>query len=326
TPPIAIIRPGQPRIVAIGSYIPQTVLTNEDLLAEFPDIPNVDWIVQRTGIHQRPVAPANLDVVEMGTQAALRALNRAGLAPQDIHWVIVATTTPHQVIPSTACLIQGRLGAHRAAAFDIFATCSGFLYALTIAQGTLTAQPHLNILVVTAEKMRSVVDPHDMNTAILFGDAATACVVSTRPGPGFILEELSIHAEADTTGTIVLAPEPGYLFMDGSSVFRTAVLRMSEVCEQVRQNNHLEWSDIAWVVPHQANLRILQALAKRLKISEKRVFSNIETLGNTSSSSIPLCLEQMEQQKLLLHNHNLIICAVGGGITYGAGYLRYVQR
>ncbi|WP_218080544.1 beta-ketoacyl-ACP synthase 3 [Anthocerotibacter panamensis] len=334
TPPGPSVRILQPRILAIGTYVPKAVITNEDLLLLCPEIPDVQWIIQRTGIHQRPIAPATVSVVEMGVAAARQALERAGLEPKDLNLIIVSTTTPQQIIPSTACQIQAQLGAGSCAAFDIFATCSGFLYALSIAQGALATGPHQNVMVITVEKMRTVLNPQDVGTSILFGDAATACILSHRQGgPGFILEDALIHAEADPEGSIVLDRDPGLLHMDGTSIFRTAVLKMSGMCEQIREKHALEWSldrasprGVAWVVPHQANIRILQALAKRLKISEKRIFSNIETLGNTSSSSIPLCLEQLQQQGLLEHGHNLLLCAVGGGVTYGGAYLRYTAH
>ncbi len=316
-----------PRLVGMASYVPTTVITNEDLVQRLPDkITDVQWIVQRTGIHQRPIAPEGMTVVDMGVAAAQKALERSGLQATDLHWLIVATTTPMQVIPSTACQIQARIGAGNCAAFDISATCSGFLYALAVARGAVAAQPDINVMVVTAEKMRSVVDPNDLGTAILFGDAATACILTRHSDlPGFLLQETIIHAEHDHEKSIVLTRDPGYLEMDGTSIFRTAVLKMSQMCEQMRTNHQLAWSDVAWVIPHQANLRILQALAKRLKIPEKRIFSNIATLGNTSSSSIPLCLEQLQQQKLVRNGNHLLACAVGGGVTYGGAYLQYVE-
>jgi 3-oxoacyl-[acyl-carrier-protein] synthase-3 len=318
-------------IIGTGSYLPQTVLTNDDLAARL-DTSN-DWIVERTGIRRRHIAAEGEFTSDLGTEAAKRALAAAGLTPADIDLIIVATATPDQTFPAVATVIQHKLGMIHGVAFDVAAVCSGFLYALTVADALLAGGAHNRALVIGAETFSRLLDWEDRSTAVLFGDGAGAVVVEAQMQPGTVQDRgilasrlhsdgrynelLFVDGGPGSTGTV------GRLRMRGKEVFRHAVTNLSSVMGEVLEAASLTPADVAWVVPHQANLRILEATAKKLGLDPGRVVVTVDRHANTTAASVPLALDTAVRDGRVQRGDLLLLEAMGGGFTWGAAAVRW---
>jgi 3-oxoacyl-[acyl-carrier-protein] synthase III len=325
------------RIIGLGSYLPWHILTNEDLekIVDTSD----DWIVSRTGMKERRIAAANEFPSDMGALAASKALEAAQLPPSAIEMVIVATMTPDYSTPSTAALIQAKLGLIQAAAMDVQAACTGFLYVLSIAKAYIESNLYRHVLVVAAEKMSAFVDYQDRNTCVLFGDGAAAAVVS-KQGSGFAISTLCLGADGALSD---LAHIPGggsrlpasletvsqrqhYFKMNGKEIFKHAVRRMTHAAKQCLEQAGLEEKDMSWFVPHQANKRIIDAIAKNFHIADERVCNIVHKYGNTSASSIAIALNELVKSQDLKEGEHLLLAAFGAGLTWGAAILTKVSE
>ncbi len=305
------------RIIGTGSYLPAKVLTNFDL--EKMVETSHDWIVSRSGIHERHIAADNELSSDLALQASLRAIEAAGISANEIDLVIVATTSPDQNFPSTACILQDKLGIkNRGPAFDMQAVCGGFVYALNTADLYIRGGQVKTALVVGAEVMSRILDWEDRTTCVLFGDGAGAVVLQASETPGIVASKL--HADGSHRGMLQAAP---LVKMDGQAVFKFAVKVLSEVVEEVLEENHLSGSDISWMVPHQANIRIMEATAKKLGLSMDKVIVTVATHGNTSAASIPLALDTAVRDGRIKAGQNILLEAVGGGFTWGAVLIRW---
>ncbi|QID33787.1 beta-ketoacyl-ACP synthase III [Pampinifervens florentissimum] len=304
-------------IRGMGYYVPDKVLTNFDLekMVDTSD----DWITTRTGIKERRIAGSE-SLTDMAYRASLEALESAQIDPQEIDAIILATLTPDLGFPASACLLQARLGANRAYAFDISAACSGFLYGLEIASSMLSSRRAKTVLLVGAEKLSQIVDWTDRATCVLFGDGAGAVVLSSE-GEGEILS--SVMRSDGNYWEILYAERCGYIRMKGKELFKLAVRAMAEVCEEALQRAGLSVEDVDLLVPHQANIRIMQALAERLGVSMEKVYSNIHKYGNTSAASIPIALCEAYKEGKLKRGDLVLLTAMGGGLTWGASLLRF---
>jgi len=315
------------RVAGTGSYLPATVLTNEDIEKRIDT--SDEWIFSRTGIRTRRVADEGETTSDLGAQAAREAMTAAGVGPDDIDLIVVATTTPDVVFPSTACILQRKLGVTRGAAFDVQAVCTGFVYALAIADRFVATGQHQRALVVGTEIFSRLLDWSDRRTCVLFGDGAGAVVLERSDRPGI----LSTHLHADGQyGDILSVPGAlhggavqgrAFLHMDGQAVFRFAVRALEEVCEETLASNGFTGGDIDWLVPHQANVRIIQATAQKLGLPPERVVMTLEHQGNTSAASVPLALDAAVRDGRIQRNHLVMLEAVGGGMTWGSALLRW---
>ena len=304
-------------IKGMGYYTPENVLTNFDLekMVDTSD----EWITTRTGIKERRIAKEE-SLVDMAYMASLKALQEAGLSAEDVDVIILATLTPDLGFPASACLLQARLGCHRAYAFDISAACSGFLYGLEIASALLSSGRAKNILLVGAEKLSQIVNWTDRSTCVLFGDGAGAVVLSSE-GEGYLLA--SVMRSDGNYWEILYAERCGHINMKGKELFKLAVRAMADVCEEVMQRAGVSKEDIDLVVPHQANIRIMQALAEKLGIPMEKVYSNKHKYGNTSAASIPIALCEAKDEGRLKRGNIVLLTAMGGGLTWGASLLRF---
>ncbi len=319
-------------IIGTGSYLPQRILSNQDLekLVDTTD----EWIVTRTGMKERRLAEVDEFSSDMGKKAALRALDSAGLCVGDIDLILVATITPDHIFPSTACFLQAQLGADKAAALDVQAACTGYLYALSLARAHILSGAARNVLIVATEKLSSIVDYTDRGTCILFGDGASSCVVSSTP-KGFEVQEISLGADG-LQAELLSLPAGGcrmpastqtvmdklhYLRMDGKEVFKHAVRRMEHASKQCMEKMGLSEAEISWLVPHQANIRIIESLAKRFSLPMEKVFLTIHKYGNTSASSIGIALDELVRTQKLEKGEHVLLAAFGAGLTWGAGVL-----
>ncbi|MEJ7555217.1 MAG: beta-ketoacyl-ACP synthase III [Aquificaceae bacterium] len=304
-------------IRGMGYYVPDKVLTNFDLekMVDTSD----DWITTRTGIKERRIAGSE-SLTDMAYRASLEALESAQIDPQEIDAIIFATLTPDLGFPASACLLQARLGANRAYAFDISAACSGFLYGLEIASSMLSSGRAKRVLLVGAEKLSQIVDWTDRSTCVLFGDGAGAVVLSSE-GEGEILS--SVMRSDGNYWEILYAERCGYIKMKGKELFKLAVRSMADVCEEVLQRAGVSTQDIDLIVPHQANIRIMQALAEKLNVPMEKVYSNIHKYGNTSAASIPIALCEAYKEGKLKRGDLVLLTAMGGGLTWGASLIRF---
>jgi len=318
------------RITGTGGYLPDRVMTNHDLekMVDTSD----QWIRERTGISKRHIAADGQNTVDLAEHAARRALEAAGRDVQDIDLIIVATTTPDQVFPSTACLLQKRLDRHGCAAFDIQAVCTGFVYALSIADKFIRTGSAKCALVVGAETLSRVLDWTDRSTCVLFGDGAGAVVVEASDEPGI----LSTHLHADgayeslltvpggvSQGYDSLRDGNGFVKMKGNEVFKVAVNTLGRIVDETLEANNMSKSDIDWLVPHQANIRIIQATARKLKMSMDHVVVTVDEHGNTSGASVPLALDVAVRDGRVKPGETLLLEAFGGGFTWGSILLRF---
>ncbi len=316
------------RLIGTGSYLPGDAVSNHDLAARGIDT-NDEWIVTRTGIASRHLAEPGTTSSDLGLIAAQRALAAAGVSAADIDLIIVATSTPDFIFPSTACLIQGKLGNKGAAAFDIQAVCSGFAYALGVADKFIRSGSHRRALVIGAEVFSRILDWNDRGTCVLFGDGAGAVVLEAAEKPGILAT--AMHADGSQSGILNV---PGqicggqvtgdpFLRMDGQAVFKFAVRVLSEIAEEVCQDAGIQTGDVDWLIPHQANIRIIEATGKKLGIARERVIVTVNKHGNTSAASVPLALDEAIRDGRIQRGQKVLLEGVGGGFTWGAALLEY---
>ena len=319
------------RIAGTGSYLPEKVLTNADL-EKMVDT-NDEWIVTRSGIRERHIAADGETTGDLAFHAATRALEAAGLDAADLDLIVLGTTTPDIIFPSTACLLQHRLGANGCAAFDVNAACSGFIYALTIADKFIRSGAAKNALVVGAETLSRMIDWTDRSTCVLFGDGAGAVVLKADSEAGI----MSTHLHADggkkellynpvgvSVGFKPELPNAGVkVMMSGSDVFKYAVKAMDSAVDEALEANGLDKTAIDWLIPHQANMRIIEATAKRLQMSMDRVIVTVDRTGNTSAGSVPLALDEAVRSGRVQRGQLILLEAFGGGFTWGSALVRY---
>jgi 3-oxoacyl-[acyl-carrier-protein] synthase III len=322
------------RIVATGSYVPEGVVTNHDLekIVDTSD----DWIIERTGIRQRRIAASAQAASDLAFESAALALKRAHLKPKDLDVIIVATITPDMPFPSTACILQSKLGAKNAAAFDINAACSGFIYGLHIANGFIKSGLHNRVLLVGAETLSRVTDWQDRSTCVLFGDGAGAVVIEPTKEKRGILST-HIHSNGDL-GDFIVLPGGGsrnpcsqesirkglhYIKMKGNETFKVAVRTLEELAVRTLEENNMDPSKLSLLIPHQANIRIIKATAKRLGLADDKVFINIDRYGNTSAASIPIALDEAVQSGRIKDGEYLLLEAFGGGLTWASSLIRW---
>ena len=316
------------RVIGTGSYLPAKTVTNFDLEKQV-DTTN-EWIVTRSGIQERHFAAEGEMTSDMGLQASLRAIEAAGITANDIDLIIVATTSPDQMFPSTACILQDKLGIQNGgAAFDVQAVCGGFIYALNTADLYIRGGQAKTVLVVGAEVMSRMLDWTDRATCVLFGDGAGAVILQASDTAGVISAKL--HADGRHRGMLQASGNLNngavqgvpFITMDGKAVFKFAVTVLSEVVEEVLADNHLQGSQIDWLIPHQANIRIMEATAKKLGLGMDKVVVTVAHHGNTSSASIPLALDTAVRDGRIQAGQHILLEAVGGGFTWGAMLIRW---
>ena len=312
------------KIIGTGSYLPKKILTNKDLEASLDT--SDDWITSRTGIKERHIADPNENTSDLAYEASLEAIKSANIDVSDIDLIILATTTPDKVFPSTACTVQSKLNIS-CPAFDIQAVCTGFIYALSIADKFMKTNAAKNILVIGADRMSSITDYTDRSNAILWGDGAGAVILSSSKDPGI----LSTHIHADGKYENLLhvprnkkeKDKSDAIEMQGNQVFKFAVNTLDQIVDETLLANNLGKSDIDWVVPHQANIRILEATAKKLEMSMSKVIVTIDRHGNTSAASIPLAMDEGVKSGKIQPNQTILMEAFGGGFTWGSALIKY---
>lgn len=313
------------RIAGTGSYLPERVLTNLELerMVDTTD----EWIRERTGILKRHIAGPSQACSDLAEPAARAAMEMARVGPGDIDLILVATTTPDQIFPSTACLLQRRLGIHGCAAFDVQAVCTGFIYALAVADKFIRTGSARCALVVGSEVLSRILDWSDRNTCVLFGDGAGAVVLQAADEPGIVTSKL--HADGDYKELLEVPAGIGigydealgrrpYMTMQGNEVFKFAVRTLGRIADETLNANGLKQADLDWLIPHQANIRIIKATARKLRLPMERVVVTIGEHGNTSAASIPLALDVAVRDGRIRRGENLLMEAFGGGFTWGA--------
>jgi 3-oxoacyl-[acyl-carrier-protein] synthase-3 len=322
-------------VASVGVAVPPDVVTNEDLsrVLETSD----QWIVERTGIRERHIARPEQTVARLSQEAAEQAMTAAGVTAADLDSIVMATVTPDRLLPSTACDLQALLGADRAAAFDIGAACPGFIYALTVAEGLIASGQSETVLAIGAEKLSAITDFQDRATAILFGDGAGASIVrrSSSPGRGILstfiksdgrLAPLLLRpggGSADPISEKVVCERSHYMKMAGREVFKAAVLAMADACDEALRRAGITAGQVDLLVPHQANLRIIEATAKHADIPMSKVMVNVDRYGNTSSASIPLALHQAVAEGRVRPGSVVLLVAFGAGFTWGSAVIRW---
>jgi len=316
------------RLIGTGSCLPGLPVTNDDLAARGIETSD-EWIVTRTGIRSRYLAEPGTTSSELGLIAAQRALEMAGVAGSELDLIIVATSTPDFIFPSTACLIQGKLGNKGAAAFDVQAVCAGFTYALGIAEKFIRSGSHKKALVIGAEVFSRILDWNDRGTCVLFGDGAGAVVLEASEKPGILAT--AMHADGSQNGILNV---PGqicggqvtgdpFLRMDGQAVFKFAVRVLADVAEEVCKTAKLQTNEVDWLIPHQANIRIIEATGKKLGVDRNKVIVTVDRHGNTSAASVPLALDEAVRDGRIQHGQKVLLEGVGGGFTWGAALLEF---
>ena len=316
------------RIAGTGSYLPERVVTNQELEATVDTTD--EWIRTRTGIEQRHIAADDETTSDLAYHASLAAMDAAGVAPHEIDMIVVGTCTPDLVFPNVACLLQERLGIGGGPAFSVEAACSGFMYAFSVADQFIRTGTVRRALVVGAETMSRIVDWTDRETCVLFGDGAGAVVIEASEEPGTIYSNLGadgkyknmLYAEMGISKKSTV-PDASFIRMNGNDVFKMAVRTLERMVDQVIEENDIKQGDIDWFVPHQANLRIINATAKRLKIPMERVVLTVAQHGNTSAASVPMALDTAVQDGRIKRGDLLLLEAFGGGFTWGASLIRY---
>ena len=323
---------GYSRITGTGSAFPERVVSNDDLardLAQRGVETSDEWIVARTGIRQRYLAGPGVTTADLGTGAARAALQAAGRDVSEIDLIVVATSTPDQIFPSTACLIQAQLQTNQLTAFDVQAVCSGFVYGLVIADAMIRTGANRRALVIGAELFSRILDWNDRTTCVLFGDGAGAVVLEAASEPGVLGSELKADgAQAGvlcTAGRISQGKVEGHPFltMDGPAVFKLAVNVLGASALSVLQQAGMDETQLDWLIPHQANVRILNAIAKRIGVPEEKMVATVDRHGNTSAASVPLALDLAVRDGRIQPGHHVMLQGVGGGFTWGSVLLRY---
>ncbi|MDB6067967.1 MAG: 3-oxoacyl-(acyl-carrier-protein) synthase 3 [Pedosphaera sp.] len=321
-------------ISGVGSYVPERIVTNADL-ERMVDTSN-EWIVSRTGIKERRVAAADEFTSDLAAHAATRAMKQAGVKPEEIDLIIVATITPDMPFPSTACLVQQKIGAYRAAAFDIEAACSGFIYGLEIGQQFIMSRTYNTVLVIGAEKLSSIVDWTDRNTCVLFGDGAGAAILQNRPNAHGLLtacmgadgqkaDLLSMPGGGSRCPASAASVSAGmhYLRMDGKETFKNAVQAMNTAAQESLRRCELDISQIKCIIPHQANRRIIDAVSDRLGAKPEQVFVNLDKYGNTSAASVAIALDEVVESKRIQRGDLILLVVFGAGLTWGAAVIEW---
>ncbi|HTN50002.1 MAG TPA: beta-ketoacyl-ACP synthase III [Burkholderiaceae bacterium] len=320
------------RVIATGSALPERVVTNEQLARELASRgieTSNEWIVARTGIRQRFIAEEGVGSAELGARAAVAALESAGIDASSIDLIVVATSTPDQIFPSVACLIQARLGLLGCAAFDVQAVCSGFVYALSVAESMVVSGKHRRALVIGTEVFSRILDWNDRTTCVLFGDGAGAIVLEAAEQPGLLASEL--RADGSQAGILCAAGRVSqggieghpFLTMDGQAVFRLAVTVLGASAIDVLAAGNVSTERLDWFIPHQANIRIMSAIARRLGLPESKVVVTVDMHGNTSAASVPLALDAAVRDGRIRSGHHVLLQGVGGGFTWGSILLKW---
>ena len=327
--------PRRARIASLATYVPPRVLTNADL-EKMVDT-NDEWILQRTGIRERHIVDPGVATSDLAAEAAREAIARAGLRPEDIDFIVVGTTTPDMLFPSTACLLQAKIGAVNAWGYDLFAACSGFTYALSTAAQFVAGGASKHALVVGADVMSSIIDYTDRATCVIFGDGAGAAVVEASDDPNVGIMDFENYIDG-TGGPALCMPAGGslrpasretveqrlhYVKQDGQAVFRFAVRNTEEACRRILARNKIQPSEIDLLVSHQANRRIIYAAAEKLELPLEKVIINIEKFGNTTAATIPLALNDAVQDKRVKKGDLVLLVSVGAGFTVGSVLLRW---
>src|SRR5438309_2658384 len=321
-------------ITAVGSYVPEKILTNADLerMVDTSD----EWITTRTGIKQRRIAEANEHTSHMAAKAALRAMAKGGISPEQIDLIIVATITPDMPFPATACLVQRQIGAYRSAAFDIEAACSGFIFALEIGQQFIMSRTYKTVLVIGAEKLSSIVDWTDRNTCVLFGDGAGAAILQNRPNSHGLLtacmgsdgqkaDLLSMPGGGSRCPASAESVAAGlhFLRMDGKETFKNAVQAMNTAAQESLRRCELDITQIKCIIPHQANRRIIDAVSERLGAKAEQLFVNVDKYGNTSAASVAIALDEAVETKRIHRGDLILLVVFGAGLTWGAAVIEW---
>lgn len=315
-------------ILSTGSYLPEKVMTNKDLenIVDTSD----EWIEQRSGIKQRHIAADDETTSHMAVQASLQALEAGGLSPSDIDGIIVATTTPDQTFPSVAAKVQAAIGAPVGVAFDVQAVCTGFVYALSVADNFIKAGQLKRVLVIGAEKMSSVLNWEDRTTCVLFGDGAGAVILESKESAeteGILSTHLFANGNYQdilyTNGGVSSNGQVGTIVMEGREVFKHAVTLMADAVTTALDANNISAQDIDWLVPHQANIRIIESTAKKLKMSMEKVVVTVSEHGNTSAASIPLAFDSAVRSGQIKKGDVVLFEALGGGLTWGSALVKY---
>ena len=322
------------RIIATGSYAPPKVLTNFDLekMVETTD----EWIISRSGIRERRIVETNVSTSDLGTQAALRALNAAGLSPEDLDFIITGTNSPDMFFPCTGCFIQAKIGAKKAAAFDVSAGCTSFIHALSLADKFIKEDPSRKVMVLGAEIMSKVTDWTDRATCVLFGDGAGAIILAGEEGERGVL---STHLHSDgSLWELLYMPGGGsanpssdetvdkhmhYIKMAGNQLFKVAVRALADVSQEALKFNGLKSEDIDIMIPHQANTRIVEAAAKLINFPMEKIFLNIDKYGNTSSATIPIAMDEVQREGKVKAGDLMLLCSFGTGVTWGSAVIRW---
>ncbi len=328
--------PFRSRIAGTGSYLPEKLLTNADLekIVETDDA----WIVERTGIQRRHIAADDQVTSDLALIAAQRAMEAAGVTANDLDMIIFSTVSPDQIMPSAACMLQKKLGARQIMSFDLSAACTGFVYGLAVADQFIKTGLFRHVLVVGAEILNRLVNYEDRETCILFGDGAGAAIIS-RAQPDETSEVLSVHLHADgNLGDLFVLPAGGsaipfservlkeklqYVRMKGREIFKNAVRTMSQCCQEAIETNNMSIDDINWMIPHQANSRILEAVAKHFGIPLEKVVMNVHDTGNTSAATVPIALDQAVRDGRIQRGQTVLLTAFGAGLTSGSAMLRF---
>ncbi len=318
------------RIAGTGSYLPERIITNKEMESIVET--NDEWIVSRTGIKQRHIAAEGQFTSDLAIEAAKKAIEMAGKTNKDIDLIIVATTTPDLVFPSTACIVQNKLDIHGCPAFDVQAVCTGFVYGLSIADNFIKSGASKCALVIGAETLTRIIDWKDRTTCVLFGDGAGAVVLEATEEPGIL--STHIHADGDyidllkvPTGVSThyqdVLNQSAFIQMKGNEVFKMAVKTLGRIVDETLAANNLEKTDIDWLVPHQANIRIINATAKKLKMSMDNVITTVQDQGNTSAASVPLALDTAVRAGKIKRGETLLLEAFGGGFTWGSALVKF---
>ena len=307
------------KIISTGSYLPDKVLTNYDL-EKIVDTSH-DWIFERTGINQRHIAKNNESSVDMAYHASLNCIERSGISIDEIDMIVVATTTPERVFPSSAVLLQNKLKIENSFAFDINAACTGFIFALDLADKYIKSKSVSNVLVVGTEKMSSLIDWKDRNTCVLFGDGAGAAILSASDDPGIISS--TIGSNGSYKDLLTVNPDSDFIEMKGNDVFKIAVNTMGKLAKETLTSNNLSIDQIDWLIPHQANSRIINAIAKKLSLSDDKIIMTVGDHGNTSAASIPLAMDHAYINGSLKQDDMILFEAFGAGFTWGSTLLKF---
>ena len=320
------------KIIGTGSYLPNEAVSNDELAARLAKDgveTSDEWIRSRTGITQRHIASPNQTSSDLAMFAAQSALEMAGVGALEIDLIIVATTSPDMTFPSTACILQSKIGADNAAAFDVQAVCSGFVYALTTADAMIRAGQAKKALVVGAEVFSRMLDWRDRGTCVLFGDGAGAVVLSASDEPGILASKIHANGRLNSILQVSSSIQNGqvvgnpYMYMDGQAVFKNAVTALGDVAVEVLESAKMSAEQLDWLIPHQANIRIIQATAKRLDFPMDKVVVTVDQHGNTSAASVPLALDTAVRDGRIQKGHSVLIQGVGGGFTWGANLFRF---